>query len=237
MQIDLEKDQIEKDQIEKDQIEKARNVSRDLFDMSAMEGVVKRIFSESIELKKKVMMEGHLSVLIQMAASIVESLKNGGKLLLCGNGGSAADAQHLAAELLIRLRPNMNRQCLPAIALAMDPSTLTACGNDFGFDTLYERLVQGLGNFKDVLLGITTSGRSPNVIRALKMAQSLGMVTLGFLGNEGGEALNYCDLAFVVPGKEVGRIQELHITAGHAVMEMVEEMMLQQGEIKLLSEV
>lgn len=218
-------------QIEQIELDKSTKISTN------MEQILKRIFLESIELKKKVVMEGHINVLISMATAIVESLKNRGKLLLCGNGGSAADAQHLAAELLIRLRPHMNRQSFPAIALAMDPSTLTACGNDFGFEVLYERLVQGLGNAKDVLLGITTSGRSPNVVRALKMAQSLGMITLGFLGNDGGEALAHCDLAFVVPSKDVGRIQEIHITAGHAVMEMVEEMMLEQGEIKLLSNV
>lgn len=211
------------------ELEKTNKVGVDL------EQIIKKTFLDSIELKRKVLLEGHTNILISMATTIVESLKRGGKLLLCGNGGSAADAQHLAAELLIRLRPHVNRQSFPAIALAMDPSTITACGNDFGFDVLYERLVQGLGKPQDVLLGITTSGRSPNIVRALKMAQSMGMLTLGFLGNDGGEALHHCDLAFVVPAKDVGRIQEVHITAGHSVMEMVEEMMMEEGEMRILS--
>lgn len=191
-----------------------------------LESLLQNIFQESIELKQKVQQEGQAKVIIKMAECLVQSFKKGGKLLICGNGGSAADAQHLAAELLIRLRPHMNRQAIPAIALAMDSSTLTACGNDFGFEVIYERLVSGLGQSNDVLLGITTSGRSKNVIRALKMAKSMGIATLGFLGCEGGEALQYCDHAFVVPDQNVARIQEVHITAGHALMEMVEELLL-----------
>lgn len=203
--------------------------------VATMEKIVTKTFLDSIELKQKVLLEGHAQILVKMASTIGYALQSGGKLLICGNGGSAADAQHLAAELLIRLRPHMNRQSLPAIALAMDTSTITACGNDFGFEVLYERLVQGLGTAKDVLLGITTSGRSPNIVRALKMAQIMGITTLGFLGNNGGEALHACDLSFVVPSKDVGRIQETHITAGHAVMEMVEEIMLEQGKLQLIS--
>lgn len=197
-----------------------------------MEKRLEQIFIESIAVKQQTLAQGHLKAIIDMAEALVSSLQKGGKLLLCGNGGSAADAQHLAAELLIRLRPHMNRQAIPAIALAMDSSTLTACGNDFGFDMLYERLVSALGNAQDVLLGITTSGKSPNIIKALKKAQSMGLTTFGFLGCGGGEALKYCDYAFVVPSNEVGRIQEVHITAGHALMEMVEESLLDQGMIQ-----
>lgn len=197
----------------------------------SLDKILDNILQESIALKQKVLQEGQAKIVITMAKALAESFKKGGKLLICGNGGSAADAQHLAAELLIRLRPHMNRQSIPAIALAMDPSTLTACGNDYGFDVLYERLVSGLGNKHDVLLGITTSGRSKNIIRALKMAQSMGIKTLGFLGNDGGEALQHCDFAFVVPDMNVGRIQEVHITAGHALMEMVEELLLQDEYI------
>ena len=190
-------------------------------------------FNASIELKQKFMEGDYLETLISMSEVIVRSLAQGGKLLLCGNGGSAADAQHLAAEMLIRLRSSVNRDSIPAIALALDTSTITACGNDYGFERLYERLVQGLGKSKDVLLGITTSGRSPNVIRALKAAREKGIVTLGFLGGNGGDAKEVCDLAIVVPYQETDRIQEVHITAGHIMMELIEDLMLEKKHITL----
>lgn len=199
-----------------------------------LENYLNKIFEDSISVKQKVVGEGHANILIPMAKALVNSFQQGGKLLICGNGGSAADAQHLAAELLIRLRPHMNRQSIPAISLAMDPSTLTACGNDFGFEVLYERMVQGLGTAKDVLLGITTSGRSANIIRALKKARELGIMTFGFLGNGGADALAHCDLAFIVPSTDVARIQEVHITAGHALMEMVEEILLEQDALQII---
>src|SRR5258708_3425931 len=117
-------------------------------------------FAASIELKNKVLSLGLLDKLVSMAESVVSSLTKEGKLMICGNGGSAADAQHLAAELLVRLKSNVNRDSIPAISLALDTSTMTACGNDYGFECLYERMVQGLGKKGDVLLGISTSGRS-----------------------------------------------------------------------------
>jgi D-sedoheptulose 7-phosphate isomerase len=186
----------------------------------------KEQFEASIALKKEVLRQDYLDKIILMAETIVGSLTNGGKLMLCGNGGSAADAQHLAAELLIRLRSSVNRDSLPAIALAMDTSTLTACANDYSFDCLYERMVQGLGRPGDVLLGISTSGNSKNVIRALKAARIKNIITIGFLGNEGGDANKECDISFVVPSKETGRIQEVHITLGHILMEMIEDLIL-----------
>jgi D-sedoheptulose 7-phosphate isomerase len=162
-----------------------------------------------------------------------EIIKNGNKIMLCGNGGSAADAQHLAAEMLIRLRPMNNREGVPAIALAQDTSTITACGNDFGYDFLYERLVKTLGNDGDCLIGITTSGSSENVILAMKAAQEIGIKVFGFLGCKGGEALKYCDEAFVVPCDNTGRIQEAHITAGHALMEYVEDQLIESNYLHL----
>jgi D-sedoheptulose 7-phosphate isomerase len=153
---------------------------------------------------------------------------------LCGNGGSAADAQHLAAELLIRLRPEITRQTLPAIALAMDSSTLTACGNDLGFEVIFERMVEALGNKGDVLLGITTSGKSPNVLKALTKAKELGITTVGLLGGNGGPALELCDYSFIAPTKVTGRIQELHITAGHIIMELVEDHLIEKGKLKIV---
>ena len=193
---------------------------------------VRRLFEESVELKQSLLAGEHLTVLVQMSEQIADAIAAGGKLLFCGNGGSAADAQHLAAELLVRLRPHVNRQGIPALALAMESSTMTACGNDYSFDALYERMVDTLGNRGDVLLGITTSGKSPNVIRALRAARARGMLAMGFLGGDGGPALPECDLAFVVPSKSTGRVQESHITAGHALMELVEDRLLAMGYVK-----
>ena len=164
---------------------------------------------------------------------IYKSLRNKGKIFFCGNGGSAADAQHLAAEMLIRLRPNNNREGIPAIALAQDTSTITACGNDFGYDQLFERLVRTLGHEGDVLIAITTSGNSKNIIAAMRAAKKIGIFVFGFLGSKGGEALKYCDEAFVVPSNNTGRIQESHITAGHALMELIEDELLDSGCINL----
>ena len=158
---------------------------------------------------------------------IATALCRGRKILFCGNGGSAADAQHLAAELLIRLRPTVNRRPLPAIALAMDPSTLTACGNDYGFGVHFARMVEALGQTGDVLVGLSTSGDSPNIVAALLAARERGLVTVGLLGGDGGGCARYCDHALVVPSTVTGRIQEAHIAIGHAMLEIAEDAILE----------
>jgi len=190
------------------------------------------IFEESISVKRNCIGTG-LQSLEVIGSNIVQSIQNNNKLLLCGNGGSAADAQHLAAEMLVRLRPKNNREGIPAIALAQDTSTITACGNDFGYDQLYERMVRTLGNEGDCLIGITTSGNSENVIKAMKVARRMNIKVFGFLGAGGGEALQHCDEAFVVPSDNTGRIQEVHITAGHALMEYIEDQLIESGHIHL----
>ena len=190
------------------------------------------LFQRSIALKQEIV-AGHLDRIVGMANVCVEALAGGGKLMICGNGGSAADAQHLAAELLVRLRPHVNRDGIAAIALTMDSSTLTACGNDYGYDELFERMVMALGRPGDVLLGITTSGKSANVNRALRTARARGIRTIGLLGGDGGGALAECDVALVVPSRETGRIQESHITIGHALMELIEDGLLASGAVKL----
>ncbi len=200
-------------------------------DHAALVAQARRLFEASVATKRAVLEGNQLNALAVMATRTAEALSKGGTLLLCGNGGSAADAQHLAAELLVRLRSSVNRQGLPAIALAMDSSTLTACGNDYGYEVLFERMVETLGRPGDVLLGITTSGRSPNVIRALKAARRRGLLTLGFLGGNGGPALEDCDIAFIAPSTDTGRVQETHITAGHALMEMIEDSLLASGHL------
>src|SRR5215472_2013934 len=159
---------------------------------------VRDLFRRSIELKEKLIAD-HAQQVVAMADACIDALCKDGKLLLCGNGGSAADAQHLAAEMLVRLRPDVNRDGVPAIALAMDPSSMTACGNDYSFEVYFERMTRALGRPGDVLIGITTSGRSPNVIKAMQAARQIGMTTLGLLGCTGGPALAECDLALVVP--------------------------------------
>lgn len=186
------------------------------------------LFAASIALKEEVM-ETHLEMIVRIAEAVSRSLSQGGKVLLCGNGGSAADAQHLAAELLVRLRPNVNREGIPALALATDTSSLTACGNDYSFEVYYERLVRALGKSGDVLVGISTSGQSSNIVRALQAAREMKLTTVGLLGSGGGPALAECDLALVVPSDVTGRIQETHITIGHALMELIEDIWLENG--------
>ncbi len=154
------------------------------------------------------------------------SLRAGGKLMFCGNGGSAADSQHLATEMLIRLRPNVERESIAALALTLDPAALTAGGNDYGYERVFERPLRGLGRRGDVLFGITTSGRSANIIRALDAAREMGIVTVGLLGGTGEPALSRCDHALVVPDTETARIQECHIALGHAVLELLEDRLI-----------
>ena len=138
---------------------------------------IKKLFKESIKVKQQTLETNVVEVIEQMALLIFSAIKGGNKLLLCGNGGSAADAQHLAAELVVRLRPTVNRRALPAISLAMDSSMITACGNDFSFDNLFVRSLEALGQSGDVLLGISTSGNSENVRLAMKKANNIGVKT------------------------------------------------------------
>ena len=194
---------------------------------------IEQLFRESIKVKAEVIDSGIIKTLVSMGLLSVKAIQEGNKLMLCGNGGSAADAQHLAAEMLVRLRPKNNTEGIPAIALAQDTSTITACGNDFGYDQLFERLIKTLGQEGDILIAITTSGNSKNIIAAMKAAKKIGIFVFGFLGSKGGEALNYCDEAFVVPSNNTGRIQESHITAGHALMEFIEDELLDSGYINL----
>ncbi|HUZ64184.1 MAG TPA: SIS domain-containing protein [Acetobacteraceae bacterium] len=151
------------------------------------------------------------------------AIRGGGKLMFCGNGGSAADSQHLATELLIRLRGAVERDSWPALALTLDTSALTAGGNDYGFEEVFARPLRGLGRRGDVLFAITTSGRSANVLRALQVARTMGVVTVGLLGGTGEPAAALCDHVLLVPDAETARVQECHIALGHAVLELLED--------------
>ena len=187
---------------------------------------IEATFKDSIVTKQAVIDNGLYKVLVSAGDRIVNSIKNGGKLMICGNGGSAADAQHLVAEFLIRLTSDVNRQGIPAISLVQDSSTLTACINDYGPDDIFKRVLLTLGQEGDVLLVITTSGNSINIIETLKSAREKNIYCLGFLGNDGGKALELCDSAFVVPSSVTARIQESHITAGHAMLQYIEDKLL-----------
>jgi D-sedoheptulose 7-phosphate isomerase len=180
------------------------------------------MMTRSSDLKQRIATE-LADAVIRVVDACEASLRAGGKLMFCGNGGSAADAQHLATEMLIRLRPKSERPSIAALALTLDPAMLTACGNDYGYDRVFERPLRGLGRRGDVLFGITTSGRSMNVIRALQAARDMGIVTVGLLGGTGEPALTECDLALLVPDMETARIQECHISLGHAVLELLED--------------
>ncbi len=155
-----------------------------------------------------------------LVAACVSSVKSGGKIMLFGNGGSAADAQHLATELTIRYKAN--RAAIAAIALTTDSSALTACGNDLGFDQIFARQIEALGRPGDVALGITTSGKSPNVALALKQAKTMGLVTAALSGKGGGDLPGLADYLLVVPSDTTARIQEMHITLGQMLCGAIE---------------
>ena len=154
---------------------------------------------------------------------IIQAFTNKKKVLLCGNGGSAADAQHLATEFVIRLSPALKRPGLPAIALTTDSSLLTAGANDLGYDHVFTRSIEALGNEGDVLIGISTSGNSNSVNFAFKKAREMNLKTIGFLGKAGGQSKNLVDLAIIVPSDDAQRIQEGHITIGHIIFQEVEQ--------------
>ncbi len=159
-------------------------------------------------------------VMIQMADVIAASFRAGGKLLICGNGGSAADAQHIAGEFVSRLM--YDRAPLPSIALTTDSSVLTATGNDYGYEHVFERQVLGLGQAGDVLLGLSTSGSSPNVLAAFAAARTKGLTTLGFAGAAPGRMAACCDVLLAAPSRKTPVIQQIHITAAHIVCALVE---------------
>ena len=164
--------------------------------------------------------------IIEVVKNIHKKLKKGGKILICGNGGSAADAQHLAAEFIVRLRPHINRMPLPAITLAQDTSTLTACGNDYSFNDIFLRSFQALAKRNDILLCISTSGNSKNILKVLKEAKKKKIYSICFLGKGGGKAKKICHKPLIISSKNTARIQECHIFLGHFILEKVEDIML-----------
>jgi D-sedoheptulose 7-phosphate isomerase len=182
---------------------------------------IKKHLLDSVKVKEQVSVEC-LSDIEKAIFEIVSCFKAGNKLLICGNGGSAADAQHLAAEFVIRLSHDVERPALPAIALTTDTSQLTAGGNDIGFEKVFARQVEAYGKSGDILLGISTSGNSKNILRAFKLAKEKKMKTIGLLGTGGGEAKNICNFSIIIPSDNIQYIQEAHITVEHIICEWVE---------------
>ncbi|OGR68644.1 MAG: phosphoheptose isomerase [Elusimicrobia bacterium GWC2_61_19] len=156
-----------------------------------------------------------------LAEALIRTVRGGGKILICGNGGSAADAQHIAGELVGRFKKE--RRAIAAVALTTDTSILTCLGNDYGFDLIFERQVEALGRPGDLLLAISTSGASPNVLNAAIKARELGLAVAGFFGRDGGPILKHCDAAFLAPETDTPRVQEMHILAAHIICELVED--------------
>lgn len=174
------------------------------------------IISENFKKIKK------LSPVIEMVSEVcINSIKQGGKVMFCGNGGSAADSQHLSAELVGRYK--MNRPALNSVALTTDTSILTAVGNDFGYDTIFERQVEGIGKKGDVLIGLSTSGNSKNVLLAMEKAKAMGITTVAMTGEKGGKMKEKADFAINVPSDTTNHIQEMHIAAGHIICGIVEK--------------
>ncbi len=173
-------------------------------------------------------LEDQTEKLKEIANLFISSLKKKGKIIFFGNGGSCADAQHLAAELVGRFK--RNRASLAALALSTNPCILTALGNDYGFEEVFSKQIEALVDSKDVVVGISTSGVSKNVIEAIKKAKEIGAYTVGLLGRDGGELKDLVDIALIVKAYEVPRIQEMHILIGHILCEIVEEALFGEGK-------
>ena len=184
-----------------------------------MEKIVEQIFSESIAVKQETLKK-NLPQIVDAAGIIIKALENQHKILLCGNGGSAADSQHIAAEFVGRFQKE--RKAWPAIALTTDTSALTALGNDYSFDIVFSRQLEALGQKGDVLIAISTSGNSKNVLEAVKKAKILGIQTVGVTGGSGGQLASLCDVAIVAASPQTARIQESHLCIFHAICELVE---------------
>ncbi len=180
---------------------------------------IREMVGESIEVKKRLMEEG-IGTINEIVNTLTDCLRSGGKILLFGNGGSAADSQHIAAELVSKF--NRDRQALAAIALTTDTSIITSVGNDYNFDRIFERQVEALGQVGDAAIGISTSGNSPNVLNAVRMAKKKGMTTIAFAGESGGRLKDEVDICFHAPSESTPRIQEVHITVAHAICDLLE---------------
>lgn len=188
-----------------------------------------KLVNASIETKKRLFkIERKVNRAVDL---MTNTILKGGKVMLCGNGGSAADAQHLAAEFLVRLRPKVNRKAIPVFSLAMESSTLTACGNDFSFVDIFDRPFNAFANQQDLLITISTSGNSKNILKVLSSAKKKKIKSISFLGSNGGKAKGIANLDIIVPSKVTARIQECHIMLGHYIFEQTEDNLINKNFI------
>jgi D-sedoheptulose 7-phosphate isomerase len=189
-----------------------------------MKNLIIEQIQESIAAKSR-MLENkrYIEEILKASEILIEAFKNGNKVLICGNGGSAADSQHIVGEFVSKFR--IDRAALPAIALTTNTSIMTSIGNDYEYGFLFERQVEGLGKSGDVLIGISTSGNSSNISRAFKQAKKMGITSIGLLGRDGGENKEFADLSIIVPSQDTPRIQEAHIMVGHIICDIVEKTM------------
>jgi len=194
-----------------------------------MEDHIVKIFKESSQLKE-VFVNENLGRIVRVVEAVTGALKAGHKILLFGNGGSAADAQHIAGEFVNRFI--IERPPLPAIALSTDTSVITSIGNDYDFSEIFSKQVRAIGQAGDVAWGISTSGSSPNVIKALDVAKKIGMITIGFTGRDGGDIARLVDYSLNVSSNSTPRVQEVHITVAHVICEMVDFKLFQRPDIK-----
>lgn len=190
-----------------------------------MEKIIKKAFMEGLRVKED-FIKRNTSSLIHLAEHLSKAFTNNKKLLLCGNGGSAADAQHLAAEFVNRFQ--LERKPLPALALTTDTSIITSVANDYSYDEVFSKQINALGVQGDILLAISTSGRSENVLSAIRTAKKKGLYTVGFIGGDGGEMRRLVDLALVVESDQTPRVQETHILAGHLICELVDYILFEK---------
>jgi D-sedoheptulose 7-phosphate isomerase len=194
-----------------------------------MKDHVVKLFKESCRVKEA-FINDNLGKLVNVIEILTAALKAGNKIMIFGNGGSAADAQHIAAEFVNRFI--IERPPLPAIALTTDTSVITAIGNDYDFSEIFAKQIRALGQEGDVAWGISTSGNSPNVLKGLELAKKMGLVTLAFTGKDGGAIAQIADLSLNVSSNSTARIQETHITAGHAICELVDIKLFQKPDLK-----
>jgi len=187
-----------------------------------MQRKIEQIFAESIDVKQATL-KNNIGTMIRTTEAIVKALKGGHKLFFCGNGGSAADCQHIAAEFVGRFQKE--RRAWPAIALTTDTSALTALGNDYSFDIVFSRQLQALGQAGDVLIAISTSGNSKNVLEAVKQAKAIGMISVGVTGGSGGQLAGLSDIAIIAASSKTARIQESHLVIFHSLCELVENIL------------
>ena len=184
--------------------------------------IIQNKITESINVKKKII-ENNIPDIINASKICIKRLKKGGKLIFCGNGGSASDSQHLATEMLVRLNPNINRKPIAAISLNLDSVSMSAHSNDYDYNSYLSRMLSGLGKKDDILIVISTSGNSKNILNVLKQARKMKITSISLLGNKGGKAKKICKNNIIVESNNTARIQEAHICIGHVLMDIIED--------------